>query len=144
MTLEEWRAKQRPRAARVGPTEAGEQMALVTWRDTILSREPRLARLIHIPNGEFRHKATAGRLKAMGVVPGVPDLILPVRSRGFSAAAIELKAPGGSVADAQDDWLAHLRDEGWAATVCIGWVAAARWLCWYLDQSPSEMGLEDC
>lgn len=47
----------------------------------------------HCPNGEIRSKATAGKLKAMGVRAGTPDLcfILPGGHAGF----IELKADGG-------------------------------------------------
>jgi hypothetical protein len=53
----------------------------------------------HVPNGEKRSKATAGRLKAMGVRAGVPDLcfILP----GGASAFIELKAGKGRLTSEQ-------------------------------------------
>jgi hypothetical protein len=48
--------------------------------------------LFHVPNGEYRDMATANRLKAMGVVPGIPDLIFNYRGRTYF---IEMKKPGG-------------------------------------------------
>ena len=56
----------------------------------------------HVPNGEYRSKATGGRLKAMGVLAGVPDLtfILPDASVCF----LELKRKGGVTSPAQHDF----------------------------------------
>lgn len=53
----------------------------------------------HCPNGEARSKATAGRLKAMGTLPGVPDLTFI--SEGGITSFIELKAPGKYLSPAQ-------------------------------------------
>lgn len=54
---------------------------------------------LHIPNGEARSKATGGRLKAMGLLAGAPDLmfLLPDASVCF----LELKRPGGTSSAAQ-------------------------------------------
>ncbi len=49
----------------------------------------------HVPNGEKRSKATAGKLKAMGVKPGVPDICIV---HGGAIYFIELKRPKGRVA----------------------------------------------
>jgi hypothetical protein len=47
---------------------------------------------IHVANGEYRSDATAGRLKAMGVVPGIFDLlILAPDGRCFFAEAKSAK-----------------------------------------------------
>lgn len=53
----------------------------------------------HVPNGEKRDAAAAGKLKAMGVLPGVPDLVF-IMPKG-QAAFIELKRPGEVLSDAQ-------------------------------------------
>lgn len=45
----------------------------------------------HTPNGEKRDMATAMKLKRMGVLPGVSDLII---MDGRSFFAMEVKAPG--------------------------------------------------
>lgn len=143
MTLEEYREKyatrQRPRA-----TEAQEQIALFEWIGIVLPREPRLRWAFHVPNGEFRHKATAGKLKAMGVRPGVPDIWLPVpaRSLGYVGLVIELKSATGALSPVQSEWLAHLRLAGWHTFVAYGWIDAAKHICWYLDRVPTDMGLE--
>lgn len=53
----------------------------------------------HPANGEVRSKRTGARLKAMGVVPGVPDLCFTLAD-GHSAY-MEIKAPGGRLSPEQ-------------------------------------------
>src|SRR3990167_8685640 len=64
----------------------------------------------HCPNGEYRNKRAASKLKAMGTRPGVPDLcfVLPPDGR---AAYLELKTPKGKLSKEQK----HFRDEAVAA-----------------------------
>lgn len=52
----------------------------------------------HVPNGEFRAKATAAKLKAMGVRAGTPDLVLLLRGRLY---ALELKRHDGRLSNEQ-------------------------------------------
>lgn len=56
----------------------------------------------HVPNGGARSKASAGKLKAMGTLPGAPDLvfILPDATVCF----LELKIQGGRLSPAQEDF----------------------------------------
>jgi hypothetical protein len=95
-------------------------------------RRPELQRFFHVPNGGARGKAAAGKLKAEGVRPGVPDYLLPVPRVGFVGLAIELKAKGGTASSEQKDWLAHLEAVGWRVAVCVGWEAAWQALDGYL------------
>ena len=144
MTLAEYHqefGKPRQRAAYTA-READEQIALFQWIETVTSREPRLAWAFHVPNGEYRHKATAGRLKAMGVRQGVPDIFLPVSAQSYVGLAIELKVDGNDLSEEQDRWLQQLREVGWFANVYHGWVAAALAITWYLGRSTEDMGLE--
>jgi hypothetical protein len=74
-----------------------------------------------IPNGGLRSKATAGRLKAQGVRPGMPDLycLSPLRQFGFW---IELKRPGTkkpekALSDDQRGVHTLLRDRGYEVFV---------------------------
>jgi hypothetical protein len=69
----------------------------------------------HVPNGERRDRATAGRLKAMGTTPGVPDLLVWTRSSGFG---IELKAGAGKLSPAQVAWHATVTSLGHRVYVC--------------------------
>ena len=52
----------------------------------------------HLPFGEKRDPATAGRLKAMGVTPGWPDLMLIGPRRIYF---LELKRRGGKLSEHQ-------------------------------------------
>ena len=52
----------------------------------------------HVPNGEKRDAITGARLKAMGALPGVPDLYLAWEGHTLW---IELKAPKGTVSESQ-------------------------------------------
>ena len=76
----------------------------------------------HVPNGGARHAAEGGKLKAQGVKPGVPDiLIFTPTNNGYVGAAIELKRrDGGKLQESQIKWLARLEDCGWDTHVCHG------------------------
>lgn len=56
----------------------------------------------HVPNGEARDARTGGKLKAMGVLAGVPDFAVHL-PRG-QIAYIELKAGAGALSDPQIDF----------------------------------------
>lgn len=64
----------------------------------------------HTPNGGPRSKGAAGKLKAMGVLPGVPDLqfMFPDGHVAF----LELKRPNGVMSEAQYDFESRCRRYG--------------------------------
>lgn len=115
-------------------SEAQEQINLFQWIGWMGGREPRLALAFHVPNGEKRSKGVAGRLKAMGVRRGVPDILFPCPSRGFVGLALEMKAKGGSLSPEQKNWIAYLETAYWYTCVAYNWVEAAKALCWYLER----------
>lgn len=99
------------------PTEHEEQREFVRWF--------RLAhpgvRIFAIPNGGFRAKSVAARMKAEGVSPGVPDLFIPAWRLW-----VEMKrSKGGSQSAEQRDWEAYLIEAGYQCRVCRG-AASAR------------------
>jgi hypothetical protein len=49
----------------------------------------------HVPNGELRDKRAAAKLKAMGVKPGVSDLVFVWDDHGLRNLYLELKVKGG-------------------------------------------------
>lgn len=63
----------------------------------------------HTPNGGGRSKAEAGVLKAMGTMPGIPDLFVAGEGR---VIGVEVKAPKGSPSPAQRDTIAALAAAG--------------------------------
>jgi len=92
-----------------------------------LARELRRAGLLfcHVPNGGRRDKGEAARLRASGVQPGVPDLLLfdPPPAGDYVGCALELKRAGrrrGKVSDVQQKWLDALALRGWAVVVAYG------------------------
>lgn len=70
----------------------------------------------HTPNGEQRDKRTAGKLKGMGVLAGVPDFtfILPDKQASF----IELKVGANDLSPAQIQFRDRVRALGCAYVVC--------------------------
>lgn len=116
-------------------SEHDEQCALIDWARRVGSRKwPELNWLFAIPNGGARHPAVAMKLKAEGVVSGVPDLALLVPRRGNHGLLIELKGLGGRVTEEQQGWIDNLVAEGYCACVCRGWDEARLLIEWYLTK----------
>jgi hypothetical protein len=121
------------------PQEWQEACWLIQWKETMLPYEDRLRWLFHCPNGEYRDKRTAVKLKAMGVLPGVADYVLPVPIAPFAGCFMELKRSGLTPAQAwaactpdEKRFLQAVRQQGYAGVVASGWVQAAELLCQYL------------
>jgi hypothetical protein len=87
-------------------TERQIQIQIVKW----LRSERHLA--IHVPNEGHRSPREAAILKRMGVITGVPDLL--VLDLGL---AIEVKTPKGTLTRSQDLFLQALRAIGWTVGV---------------------------
>jgi hypothetical protein len=79
----------------------------------------------HVPNGGWRSPIEAKILKGLGVVPGVPDLIVVKDGQAF---ALELKAEGGRLSAAQGEAIAAMRAAGAEVGVAFGLDAALGWL----------------
>ena len=100
-------------------TEHAMQCAVIKACRYLEREHPEVKYLFSVPNGGHRHIAVAARLKAEGVRRGVPDLFLPLPIPGRSAGLwIEMKAPGGTVTQNQDDYLRFLAEVGFTTEVC--------------------------
>lgn len=97
---------------------------------------PALAFLHHSPNGGKRDGFTGAQMKALGVKPGFPDLILPARSGQHPGLAIEMKSATGRVSDEQAAWLDHFTGQQWATAVARSAEEARNILCDYLGIDP--------
>lgn len=116
------------------PTEHAEQANLIAWAQDAQHHHPELGLLFAIPNGEHRHWTVAKRLKAEGVRPGVPDLMLPVPRSGWHGLFLELKKrTGGHVSTAQAGWHSGLLQQGYMVAVCRGAIDARNALIKYLE-----------
>lgn len=102
-------------------SEHVEQVALFEWAAIHTVLYPELALLFAIPNGGHRHISVAARMKREGQKPGVPDICLPVPSKGWHGLFIELKYGRNKPSEAQDWWLAQLTEQDYLAVVCYGW-----------------------
>lgn len=105
-------------AAAPVPTEHQNQSAVVEWARLQACAYPCLAYLYAIPNGGFRNKIEASRLKAEGVRAGVPDLCLPYPHAGYHGLYIEMKKLDGKLDPKQRDFISFLRLHGYKVCVC--------------------------
>jgi hypothetical protein len=83
----------------------------------LLLRGVRDVFFFHPANGGFRLKPEAAILKGLGVISGVPDLILLHNGRFF---ALELKAPGKKLTPAQQVAISQIKAAGGCATWAEG------------------------
>lgn len=72
-----------------------------------------------IPNGGQRNVIVASKLKAEGVLSGVPDLCIPIAKKGYNGLYIELKnGKSGKLSDNQKTIMGKLQNEGYRCEVC--------------------------
>jgi hypothetical protein len=71
-----------------------------------------------IPNGGARNVITGAKLKAEGVLAGVPDLFVAKSNQFYAGLFIEMKAEKGSVSDVQKAVIQQLRDANYCVAVC--------------------------
>ena len=94
------------------PSEHDEQAGFVQW---FRAKWPCVL-IFAIPNGGKRNISTAKKLKAEGVVPGVPDLFIPAWG-----IWIEMKRQkGGRTSSDQDDMISYLESIGHRVIVGYG------------------------
>lgn len=87
------------------------QCACVKW---FAYQHPELQGLLFaVPNGSYRNKATAGKLKAEGVVAGVADLILLVPRNQYHGLCIEMKTDKGRQSPEQKGWMEMVEAKGY-------------------------------
>lgn len=92
------------------------QCACVRWFRLSFPQYSKL--LFAVPNGGARSKATAGKLKAEGVVAGVADLLLLIPRGGHPLLAIEMKTPHGSQSPDQKAWQKKAESIGIRYIIC--------------------------
>lgn len=128
----------KPRAKRID-REGLEQAALMA---EIKLRYPEVfANLHHTPNGGYRGKAEAGRLKAQGTKAGIPDLQLTMARGGYFGLFIEFKATvkPAAVSLEQQACIGRLNEQGYLAVVCRGHFDAMECLRAYLALPKTEV-----
>jgi hypothetical protein len=94
------------------PTEHFEQREVVSW----FRKKYKGIRIFAIPNGGYRARSTAAKLKAEGVSRGVPDLFVPAHSLWIEMKRVK----GGKLSPEQRDWINYLEMLGNTVFVCHG------------------------
>jgi hypothetical protein len=132
-------------------TEHAEQVAVFQWASMSKNIYPELVLLFSVPNGAKlpytkndqgkRFSRQAQVLKAEGMRPGVPDMVLPVARRGYHGLFIELKHGKNKPSDEQVAWICELRAQGYYAVVCYEAEAAIQTLRDYLDGKLIQEGM---
>jgi hypothetical protein len=80
---------------------------------------------IHVGNGGYRRPAEARIMSGLGVVPGVPDVLLWHDSKSF---ALEIKSETGKLSEHQTLMLTRLENAGVSTAVCHGLDASIKCL----------------
>lgn len=113
-------------------SEHEHQRTVIEWAGWMEKSYPELELLHSVPNGGYRAKFTAARLKAEGTKSGVPDLHLPVARHGYHGLWIEMKRPGGKLSETQKWWYYRLTAESNLVRVCFCADEAINALKYYL------------
>lgn len=98
--------------------------------------------LFHIPNGGNRSMREGAKFKAMGVVAGIPDMILCVPAMDNISVAyiyglfIELKAMKGKTSEAQIKAHKRLNDAGYYVHTCNSFEAFKELIIGHISMSP--------
>lgn len=113
-------------------TEHDLQASIIAECDIRANQDPRWGMLFAIPNGGHRNIRVAVKLKAEGVRAGIPDLFLPVPSRGYHGLWIELKVGRNKQTPQQAQWASNLWEMGYAYDVVYDADHAINFISWYL------------
>lgn len=122
-----------------GDSEDSQQIALMQWAALNFNKYPELRWLHHSPNGGFRNKREAAKLKTMGVRKGYPDLTLLVPRGVWHGLFIELKViekkfkKNGGAEPEQIEWANYLKQNNYAYKLCHGWEDVRDTLISYLE-----------
>lgn len=120
--------------------EAQEQAAVFEWAAYQSGKWPELALMFHVPNGGYRSKAEAARLKSEGVKPGVPDIFLPVPRGGCAGLFIEMKYGRNKPTDEQIAYIDALMHMGYQVAVCYGAGSAIDTITKYMSGGSERSG----
>lgn len=112
------------------------QVRCVTW---FRYKYPHLMPLFFaVPNGGYRNKSEAARLKAEGENAGVSDLILQVPNEKYSSLNIEMKA-GTSQRDTQKVYQQCVTASGGLYILCKSYEQFTKDVISYIDRIDSKV-----
>lgn len=95
-------------------------------------RYPFLKFIYASSDGADKDKRARDRARVSGMRRGVPDICIPFRRRGYAGAYIENKSAGGRLSREQEEFIEHLRKEGFCVKICYSADEQLKFLEWYL------------
>lgn len=110
-----------------------EQATLIQWCNLQSCKYSELKMIFAIPNGGYRNKGEARKLKATGTKSGVPDLFLAVPRNGKSGLFLEMKVGRNKCTDNQKKWIRALMEQGYEVKVCYSCEEAIQVIKKYLN-----------
>lgn len=114
-------------------SESSHQKAFFRWWHLMqASRWPNVL-CFAVPNGGARDAVTGARMKAEGLLAGIPDIFLAKSSCGKHGMFVEMKAKRGRVSERQRGIFPFLEAAGYAVVVARGWKEAADAVELYLE-----------
>ena len=109
-------------------SEESIQKTVIVWARS----HPRLKSIvIHIPNEGKRSPIYGKKLRDMGMVAGVWDLLIATSRRGYIGAWIELKSKDGKLTPAQKEFGIEMGHQNYFLDVCHSIEAATKTISWY-------------
>lgn len=111
------------------------QCALFRWAQDNLGKYPELALMHASLEGVRLPIGLAKKMKAAGMRPGFPDIILDVARGGYHGFRLELKTQKGKVSKAQALVHQALKNEGYCVVVAYGFNEAVEAIKNYVDKS---------
>jgi hypothetical protein len=121
-------------------SEHNEQAMVIDWARAMEWKWPCLKWLhsslngIFIPGGKLTAYKIINRMKAEGMVKGIPDLFLPVARKNYHGLYIEMKkSHDEELSPEQIAFIDFANDEGYCAARCDGHKEAQEQLEWYLS-----------
>lgn len=121
---------------RNGAQEHYEQVELFYWAE--LYSAELYESMAAVPNGGHRSKKTAADLRAEGVKPGYPDILVDLPAGAYHGARLEMKAENGRLSELQIETLNSLADKGFYCAVCWGVEEAKAVLIAYMALAPGQ------
>jgi len=94
---------------------------------------PMLKFVFAMQSGAFLSFKTSKKEKRAGMKKGVPDVCIPIQSRGFGGAWIENKSEKGRLRPEQKEFIEHLEKNNYCVKVCYSFDDAIEFIEWYLE-----------
>lgn len=88
----------------------------------------------HCPSGGNRSQREGANFKLLGVIPGVPDIFVPIRKGDYSGLYVELKDAKGKPSQFQIDYMKAVTEQGFLCLLINCLEVYKENLTQYLDQ----------